>query len=302
MVNILFNTSRLAFALRQSRLARLAGAVVFALCLVAIALAKPGGDTPKKILTLAIRQISATTIEQFVQVSGALDVAHPYQTEFDLGPLALRGGRYFRMSEPGSPDAIWVADENLPAHALSGAATTLVGQMVEGTGQQPGMYLQVGPPPNTRLINTLARVGMALGALIALAFLAMALLERAHFAFSVPFAPAANPAAPELLWSGEVGRAHSGAVAHQAAARLSVINRQAVMENAPDAPAWQTRIQRLLDARLCAIATSYGPLPAARLTYEDAAGLTRRATLAAHSPAALNAALDVLRHVGPIGM
>ena len=164
LVNFLFNISRLAFKIRQSRVARMAGLMALGLCFIAISLARPGNDEPKAILNVSIRQVSATTLNQFVRVTGVLDVAHPYQTKFDLGPITLRGSRYFRMAEPGSPDAIWVADESLPADALSSAAITLVGEMVEGAGQQPGMYLQVGQPPNTRLINTLARVGMALGA------------------------------------------------------------------------------------------------------------------------------------------
>jgi len=298
LVNFLFNISRLAFKIRQSRVARMAGLMALGLCFIAISLARPGNDEPKAILNVSIRQVSATTLNQFVRVTGVLDVAHPYQTKFDLGPITLRGSRYFRMAEPGSPDAIWVADESLPADALSSAAITLVGEMVEGAGQQPGMYLQVGQPPNTRLINTLARVGMALGALIALAFLAMALMERAHFAFSVSLAPSANPAAPELLWFGEVGRTRAGPVVREAPARLSAIRHEAIIEGAGDPPAWQTPIHRLTEARLCAIATRFGALPAARLTYQDAAGLTRRAALAANSPAALNTALEVLRHVG----
>jgi hypothetical protein len=60
---------------------------VFALCLVAIALAKPGGGTPRKIPNLSIRQISATTIEQLVQASAALMFC---ATLAPLAPLECR--------------------------------------------------------------------------------------------------------------------------------------------------------------------------------------------------------------------
>lgn len=291
-VKFLSGFARATFKLNHSRAAQIAAMIALGLCVIAISLAKPGDDTPKKIIETSPSQITYTTLNQFVRVTGELDAQRARQTQMSLGPITLRGSRYLPMTEPGSPQILWVADENLPSDAASGKPITLLGQMVEGIGQQPPMYLQVGEPPNTRLFNILARVGMVIWALLILVILAMRWAAQRHFALSVSAPPVANTAAPELLWFGMVGR--------ELPAQLSAIRREAVIENAGQTARWRVVIHRLMDARQTSIATSFGALAAARLTYQDDVGLTRRAVLAANSPATLNAALDVLKHVGAI--
>jgi hypothetical protein len=46
------------------------------------------------------------------------------------------------------------------------------------------------------------------------------------------------------------------------------------------------------------VATSYGPLPAVRLQFEDERGIVREGVIAANKQPTLHAMLDVLRFVG----
>lgn len=150
------------YHLRRSDLARW---IFIALVVVALGLmlfTRPGQLENQTVREVAIGDISIASVNTYVRVSGVLDPTGAYRTSYNLGGFELYGSRYIPLMKPGTPDAIWVADENLPARD-SGGYVTLVAQVMMGQGmQQPTLYLQVGYPPNVILANLLSRLGSVL--------------------------------------------------------------------------------------------------------------------------------------------
>jgi len=243
---------------------------------------------------VAIADISIASANTYVRVSGLLDTAGAYRTSYNLGGFELYGSRYVPLVVPGTPDAIWVADENLPVHD-STAYVTLVAQVMMGQGaQQPPLYLRVGYPPNVVLANFLSRLGsVALFALI-LAAVVVWLVERLDYAIPLPWhtRPASNP--PALLWFGELGRQFNDLVLRSCPVRFSATPHEARFESAQPAYPWSVCVRRLKSVQLFDVATSYGGMPAARLHFEDERGLQRHGVIAAASAESRDAILQVL--------
>lgn len=293
--------SHLAFIGAHSRAARLARIVLLAAAVVCISLARPASEEQKRIGDIEIRDITTLTLGRYVRVTGTLAAERAYQVQVRVGGVELRGSRYIPLIAPSSADPLFVLDEGLPAGALGGRPVTLVGQVVEGVGRQPTYYLQIGDPPNVQLMNTLARAGLIVAALTLAAILIIWLIQRQDFAVPVAGPGALAPRAPELLWYGSVGKTYSEATVRGAAVALDARRREASFTPAGAAGnTWTISVRRLREAAPATIATRHGALAAARLTYEDERGLVNRAVLAANSPQARDAVVEVLRHVGNV--
>ena len=255
---------------------------------------RPAQVENQTVRDVAIADISTASVNTYVRVSGLLDMAGAYRTSYNLGGFELYGSRYVPLVAPGTLDAIWVADDNLPAHA-STAYVTLVAQVVMGQGaQQPPLYLQVGYPPNVVLASFLSRLGsISLFALILAAVVAW-LVERLDYAIPMPWdtRPASN--LPALLWFGELGRQFDDLILRSCPARFYATPHEARFESARPGSPWSVSIRRLKWVQLFDVATRYGSMPAARLYFEDERGLQRHGVIAVASAESRDAILQVL--------
>lgn len=175
------------------------------------------------------------------------------------------------------------------------AAATLVGYIEIGTGELPPFYLVVGDPPNVRLANLLARIGLGVMAGGALLLLLMLIIHKMNYA--LPALWQHSPAvvdAPSLMWFGELGRQYSDVVLRGESSRFVAGIHEARIEPSKPQRGWSVSIRRLRNAELFDLATSHGPVPAIRLKFEDERGLIRRGVLATNSIAARDAVLNVL--------
>jgi hypothetical protein len=282
------------YRLRRSALARWIFILLVVLSLGFTLFARPAQVESQTVRDVAIGDISIASVNTYVRVSGLLDTAGAYRTSYNLGGFELYGSRYVPLVAPGTPDAIWVADENLPTRD-SATYVTLVAQVVMGQGaQQPPLYLQVGYPPNVVLVNFLSRLGsISLFALILAAVVAW-LVERLDYAIPLPWntRPASNP--PALLWFGELGRQFDDLVLRSCPARFHATPHEARFESAEPGYPWSVAVRRLKWVELFDVATSYGSMPAARLYFEDERGLQRHGVIAVGSAESRDAILQVL--------
>ncbi|MFN4294893.1 MAG: hypothetical protein ACK4JD_12265 [Thermoflexales bacterium] len=282
------------YRLRRSDLARRVFILLVVVALGLMLFTRPGQLENQTVRDVAIGDISIASVNTYVRVSGVLDPTGAYRTSYRLGGFELYGSRYIPLMAPGTPDAIWVADENLPARDSAGYVT-LVAQVMMGQGmQQPTLYLQVGYPPNVILANLLSQLGSMLLALLLVAAFIGQLVERLDYAIPLPWnvGLAANP--PALLWFGALGRQFDDRVLRSFPARFSATPREARFESADPTNPWSVAIRRLSQVQLFDVATQYGGMPAARLRFEDERGLQRRGVIAAGSAESRDAILRVL--------
>ncbi len=254
--------------------------------------ARPGQLENQTVRDVAIGDISLASVDTYVRVSGILDPTGAYRTSYNLGGFELYGSRYVPLVTPGTPDAIWVADEGLPTRD-SAAYVTLVARVMMGQGaQQPTLYLRVGYPPNVVLANLLSRLGSILLFVLMAAALVIWLVERVDYAIPLPWnvGLAVNP--PALLWFGRLEQSPEATALRSAPAQFNATPHEARFESRQDG--WSVAIRRLRRVHLFHVATRYGGMPAARLYFEDERGLQRHGVIAAGSTESRDAILHVL--------
>jgi hypothetical protein len=282
------------YRLRRSAVARW---LTIALAIFALGLAlfsRPGQVENQSVRDANISSISISSIDTYVRVTGILDYAGAYRTNYNLGGIELYGGRYVPLVSVDLTDAIFVADENLP-QSLTGESVTFVAQVVAGTGAQPPLFLQIGYPPNVVLANTLARAGTLLLAAVLLVVFVIWLVERFDYAIPLPWQVKTAPAqAPTLMWYGDLGRQYNDTVLRSYPAEFNATPHEARFESAEPKGLWQVSIKRLKSVQLFEVASKYGALPAARLRFEDERGLQRQAVIAAKTAQSRDAVLEVL--------
>lgn len=282
------------YRLRRSALARWIFILLAVLALGLTLFSRPGQVENQTIRDTVIGDISLASTGTYVRVSGVLDKAGAYRTSYNLGGVALYGSRFIPLVAPGTPDAIWVLDENLPA-ADANVYVTLVARVMMGQGaQQPPLYLQVGYPPNVALANLLSRLGMALLFALIVAALIAWLIERLDYAIPLPWNTAPAMDAPLLLWYGELGRQFNDVIVRSHPARFDATPHEARFESADPNSRWSVAVRRLKAVQLFDVATRYGGMPAARLRFEDERGLLRHGVIAVNSAALRAALLHVL--------
>ena len=257
--------------------------------------ARPTQVENQTIRDATVSDISISSANTYVRVSGLLDTTGAYRTSYNLGDISLYGSRFVPLVVPGSTGAIAVIDENLPTHDAS-TPVTLVAQVLLGSGSaQPPLYLQVGYPPNVVLANVLARVGTTALLLVLTLMLIAWAVERMDYAIPLPWPVdlTAGPS-PALLWYGELGRQYNDTVLRSQPAEFNATPHEARIDSSEPKGLWSVNIRRLKSAQLFEVATLYGSLPAARLRFEDERGLQRKGVVAMHSLEARDAVLRVL--------
>ncbi|MFN3706629.1 MAG: hypothetical protein ACK4WM_11630 [Thermoflexales bacterium] len=282
-----------AARLHSTRIVRLIFVALSLGSVVGLMVAQPGRVENQSIRDTTPAEVDIGSIGTYVRVTGILDTQGAYRTQYRLGVIQLQGGRYIPLVVPGSAGAVYVLDEGLPPHAPD-EFVTVVGQVVTGIGAQPPLFIQVGYPPNVVLAHTLARCsGVALLGLLTLAALG-AWMRGQSYALALPFAtPRDQHAAPDLLWFGSLGRAYDEAVVRNAAASFQATPFEGQLEGA----GWRVVIRRLRAAQRFTVASRWGRLAAARVTFEDNFGLPRRGVIAARNRAILDAVLRVLSYL-----
>jgi hypothetical protein len=282
------------YRVRRSALARWAFIGLAVISLGLALFSRPGAVENQAIRDSAVGEISISSLRTYVRVIGVLNPSGAYRTQYALGNINLYGSRFVPFVSPNSLDVVYVIDENLP-NAAADATITLVAQVVEGVGQQPPLYLQIGYPPNVVLANVLARLGMLL--LLALMVIALVawLVERFDYAVPLPWSAPQNVAnAPALLWFGELGRQFNDTYIRSQPAQFNATPHEARFEAVEPRGLWSVSVRRVKWVQLFDVATPYGGMPAARLHFEDERGLQRRGVIAANSSQSRDAVLRVL--------
>lgn len=302
------------YRVRRSALARWLFIGLAVASLGAALFARPAQLENQTVRDANIGDITISSMNTYVRVSGVLDTIGAYRTSYKLGDISLYGSRFVPLVEPSTAEAIFVLDENLPTRDPS-QPVTLVAQVMMGTGAQPPMYLEIGYPPNVVLANTLARAGTVVLALVLIIALIAWAVERLDYALPLPWnvpsaqtaaapAPTVARTAPQsphtppvpqgLLWFGELGRQYNDTVLRSQPAEFRATPHEARIDSAEPKGQWSVSIRRLKSAQLFEVATPYGSLPAARLRFEDERGLVRKGVIAAQSSKTRDAVLQVL--------
>jgi hypothetical protein len=179
----------------------------------------------------------------------------------------------------GASDPLLILDKNLPSPGSDGTVR-LVGKIQEGGAQVP-YYLEVGEPPNVPLQNALARAGAISGAALLGVALMTWLIGRADYAIAVG-RPAVSPAPAGVgaPWFGSLGAAFGYMTVRQAPVTVTKARNEIRLESCASRPSWAIHIREIHSARPVRVATSYGPLLAARIEFQDERGLLRRGTIA----------------------
>ena len=252
---------------------------------------RPGVVENAIFKTYKLSEVTISTANIWVRVSGILLPVKGYQTRFDLGAVELRGGRFIPMTHPDATDPLWVLDEDLPDFR-PGIPVTVSGVIRLGTGDQPALYLQPGRPPNVVLANWVARIG-SVGLIVSIVLSALAWLAHfAHYALPAPIETQSTQSqnqsqnianAPHFLWYGDLGKEYGEVVVREMPCEfVASVHEVRFDSQSPKLP-WKVCLRRLRSAQTTSLATRFGPLPAARIWFEDERGLARRAVFAANS-------------------
>jgi len=290
-----------AYTAHASRVAKIAYAAAFVVCIFLISLARPETEQSRQGIYDPGPQVSVmATYGQYVRLTGRLDRDHVYQTEMPLGPIMLKGGRYIPFIVPGLTYELYLLDANLPGPNPDGTYT-VVGQFLAGTGRQPSLYFEISYPPDVSLQNALARVGVALAMALIVTGIVARLVRKTDYLLSAGQHNErdSQPDGPEWLWYGSLGAAYENAFARQAPVLVEAGAQPGRLILTPaDDGVWRVIVSRLRSARPDVVATAYGARPGARITFEDERGLTRSGALVARSVAArdtLLARLEALK-------
>lgn len=309
LAQLLETVSRFFYSIGQRRWVTVLCILTGIASVVMIALGRSDVTHVEEVRDVGLDAIDARIVNKYVRVSGTLVPARAFQTQIQLGPIGLRNGRYFPLTQPGVASPLFVLDENVPGAALTGSPTTLVGRLLRGAGnQQPPLYLEIGVPPTLLSLTVLAKVGIVLVCGLLLLWVLSVWLRRTDYAVEMPLVLATRPSsgirpsANLVLWFGEVGREFEGVQLRHAPVRISARAREARFEvrDGDTLVAW-AQVRRIIRSHAAAVATQFGFLPAERIEFEDERGLSRLATLVFGSAQSRRAVLEILQHVGHLG-
>ncbi len=283
------------YAFRHSPFARFVFVVLMLAAVGSAVFSRPKQLENLTVTNYSLRDIGIASAGQYVRVSGMYEPDEAYQRYLRLTALYSRsfGTQFVVLAEPGSGVVLPVLAQDLPALERN-AAATLVGYIEIGTGELPPFYLVVGDPPNVRLANLLARVGLGVMAGGALLLLLLFVIHQLNYALPALWQRSPEVVdAPSLMWFGELGRQYSDVVLRGEESRFVAGIHEVRIEPSKPQRGWSVSIRRVRQAELFDLATSRGPVPAVRLKFEDERGLIRRGVLATDSVAARDAMLSV---------
>ncbi len=278
-MSLLNLVSEVAYRARYSRAANVAFVVALAICVALLALARAEGQEDTTVIPFDGNSSLVSRLNHYVSVVGVLLPERAFRTQFEVGGLKLRGARYVPLIIEGASDPLLILDKNLPPFSADGQVR-LVGKIQAGGAQVP-YYLEVGEPPNIPLQNAWARAGAIGGVALLVLALTAWLIARADYAITVG-RPAAGPAPAGVgaLWFGSLGAGLGHAVVRQAPVAVTRMRDEIRLESCASRPSWTIHIREVRSVQPVHVATAYGPLPAARIAFQDERGLLRRGTIA----------------------
>jgi hypothetical protein len=290
--------ARACHAVRYSKLARF----MFVLALLA-AVGTTVFARPKQLESMTVRDVDikslSTTMEgQYVRVQGMFDPDLSYQRYLRLASGFQQSYRshFVVMADPSSGAVIWIDRRSAPS-LPSNEPLTLIGRLSFGAPEtQPPLFLIVEDPPNVRLANFLARAGMVALVLGMLGAAIVALVHRTGYALPSLFGRAPNVGdLSGVFWFGALGRQYDDVVLQNEPGRFVAGMHEGRVESSRVPGLWSVCIRRLRAVDLFDVATPAGPLPAARIRFEDERGMQRKGVIAAGSVAERDAVLQLLQ-------
>jgi hypothetical protein len=289
--------ARMCYTLRYSRLARGAFALLILAAIGTTVFARPKQLESQTVRDLDIKSVNSSMEGQYIRVQGMYDPDLSFQRYLRLqsGYERSFSGNFIVMADPSSRAVIWVDRRTAPSLPPN-EPLSLIGRVQFGVGDlQPPFFLYVEEPPNVRLANILARIGLLTLLLGAAAVAVVALVQRSFFALPALFqrAPAVG-SSNGLFWFGGLGRQYEDFVVHNEPGRFIAGIHEGRIESTRAAGLWSISIRRLRYVDLFDVATPHGALPAARIRFEDERGMQRGGVLAAGSAAERDAVLDLL--------
>jgi hypothetical protein len=274
------------YALQYRCLARRLLIALAALSIGLLLFARPDELERRSVPHVALHELSAAYAGRFVRVSGTvLPLDDHHARQYQPGSAEL-----WPLFSEDKTQVVWLMSDN--AKDLFGNYTTLTAQVTLGHGdQQPAWYLRAGLPPNVLLAHWLNQCGRVMLVILLVVGAALWLMRRLDYAIPMPWPASRGSDAPPLLWFGGLGRPYGDHVVRSRPVQLSLLPHEARLES-PDG--WTVTVRRLRRAHLFDVATRHGSLPALRLHFDDECGLQRRGVLAADSPDARQALIQML--------
>lgn len=282
MAITLNSVSEWAYRLRQSRIAAIGFVLSLAACIWLIAMARAESWEDTNVYELTSRSSLVGAGGRYVSVSGTLLPDKTYTTQANIGGVNLSGSRYVPLIIDGAAEPIFVADSNLPQPDANGRVK-IVGKMQMGQGAQPPFFIEVGSPPNIAQQNLLSRIGLGAALVLLGAWLLVWWIGRRDYALGVRGDGVPN-AGDGALWFGSLGAEFGNAVVRHAPVRLNQMQGEVKLESPAARPPWSVRIREVRRVTPANIATAFGPLPGARVEFQDERGLLRKGTIAACDP------------------
>jgi hypothetical protein len=305
MINLFVRGSdvlaRLCYFAGRSRALKLSLLVACALSIATLGWARTARYEDTVVYSITSNTVRGALANRYVRVSGQFVLEGVYDTSATVAGLISHSVRFIPMSISGGTDPLYVLDEGLPT-LRENQSYTLVGKLLEGDSPLPDYYLKVMSPPTEALFDVLSGLSIALLAGVVLGMVAAWLVRRADYALSIPFGLAdgssARGSSPRLLWFGSLGASYGDVVLRQIPISFKAIPAEAKLTPAGYPDLWSITIRRPYIVQRTAVSTSYGPMPAVRIQFEDERGITRDGVIAANKLPTLKAMLDVLRFVG----
>ena len=294
LIRMLDLISRLCFALHESRRAKIGLSLLLVMAIFSPVLARPDRLANDSVREARTSDISISSAGSWLRVSGRVVPSQTYQNKADLGMIELHSNYYVAIQSEGVADTLFVLMDAPPTPSAEPFTTT--GQIVLGSGlQQPALYLDPGMPPNVVLANVIARVGSAMIVLLLGLVVLMVFVQRSDFAIDSPIdAPKHVVGAPRFSWYGDLGRQYGEVTVRNMACTFNATVHEARFDCTYPKDLWNVCVRRLRSAQVGSVVTGYGPMPSARITFEDERGLARRATLVANTRADLDMVLKVM--------
>lgn len=298
MTATLDSVSELAYRFRQSRVAGVAFAVLFVICIGLIALARTDTGEATRVLPYGKDSSAISRLETYVRTTGTLLLDQPFVVQTEIGGVTLSGSKFYPLVIEGAADPLFVAEGSFPAPDANGQVT-LVGRIETGSAAQPSYYLQVGDPPNISLQNRLAQLGIIGALLLLAAWLIAWLIGKRDYALGAG-GEATEPIGVGALWFGSLGAEFGNAVVRQAPVQVTKTPHEIKLDSPASRPAWAVRIREVVSVKPTSVATIYGPLAGARIEFQDERGLSRHGTLAVGGDSHARSELRALLNNGAI--
>jgi hypothetical protein len=298
MTATLNSVSELAYRFRQSRVAGVAFAVLFVICIGLIALARADTGEAIRVLTFDKDSSVVSRLGTYVRATGTLLLDQPFVAQTNVAGVTLSGSKFYPLMIEGAADPLFVAEGSFPAPDANGQVT-LVGRVETGSTAQPNYYLQIGDPPNISIQNNLAQLGIIGALLLLAAWLIAWLISKRDYALGASGA-ASEPIGIGALWFGSLGAEFGNAVVRQAPVQVTKTPHEIKLDSAGSRPAWAVRIREVVSVTPTSVATAYGPLAGARIAFQDERGLLRHGTIAVGGDSYARSELRALLNNGAI--